>query len=268
MKLENKKFGNLTVIKEAQKTKNRSIRWLCKCECGKEKIVKQKNLIEGITTNCGCLEKDLDLTNKKIGRLTVISFAYSKNKRKYWKCICECGNICDVMGNYLKLGSTKSCGCLKKELNQKGNIKHNMYKTRIYKIYQSMKQRCYFEKHTHYKNYGGRGISICDEWLGKNGFVNFYNWAMCNGYNDSLSIDRINNDGNYEPSNCKFSTNEEQQNNTRITKKYNYNGETLTLTQISRKYHINKSTLRHRIKKYNDINIAIEKPIDLSKKRH
>lgn len=124
-----------------------------------------------------------------------------------------------------------------------------------------MIDRCYNKNTTSYIRYGSRGITVCDEWRGEKGFLNFYNWAMKNGYTDSLSIDRIDNSRNYEPSNCRWATLKEQQNNTRKNKYYEYNGEKLTLSQIAEKYNMSWSTLYHRLKKYNDIKVAIELPI-------
>lgn len=207
-----------------------------------------------------------DLTNKKFGRLTVLETCGKKRNNMLWLCKCDCGNETKVIGTYLINGNVKSCGCLFKEIQSKGNPKHNLYNTRIYKIWRGIKDRCYNEKHVAYKRYGGRGIKMCDDW--KNDVVKFNEWAINNGYNDNLTIDRIDNNGDYEPNNCRWATKEEQQNNTRKNKFYEYNGELLTLSQISRKYNISDSTLYHRLKKYNSIKIAIELPINLSKKRY
>jgi len=125
-----------------------------------------------------------------------------KNKNSEYRAglfVCNyCENIFKCRIDYIRDGHTKSCGC------QKGQVKHNLYKSRIYGIWQGMIGRCYNENNTNFKNYGSRGIIVCDKW--KNDFLNFYNWAINNNYNDKLTIDRINVYGNYEPNNCRFTT--------------------------------------------------------------
>lgn len=108
--------------------------------------------------------------------------------------------------------------------------KHGLYNTRIYTTYSAMKQRCFNENNSEYYRYGGRGITICSEWLGRNGFINFYNWSMENGYNNNLTIERVDNDGNYEPSNCIWADYYTQNNNTSRNKLYTYQGETHSLS--------------------------------------
>lgn len=160
------------------------------------------------------MSKSIDLTGQIFGRLTVIKkVGLSKNKFVLWLCKCTCGNQIIVTSNNLRTGNTQSCGCLATELRRKNLLKHGLRSTRIYSIWRGMKQRCCNKNSTHYKYYGERGIKICQEWL--NNFMNFYNWAINNGYADNLSIDRINVNGNYEPSNCRWITLKEQNDNRR-----------------------------------------------------
>lgn len=265
--LTGKRFGKLVVLSLAPKTKNRSTVWLCQCDCGKQVVVRNKNLLEGITTDCGCVSKNGYFVNQKIARLTLIKEIPACRGRS-WECVCDCGKKLIVKESLIRNGVIKSCGCLKEEYAKKGNVVHGYNKSRIQRIYSSMIARCYNKNHTHYKNYGGRGITICEEWLGKDGLKNFGNWALQNGYNDNLSIDRIDNYGNYCPENCKWSTPLEQQNNTRYNYKIEYNGETLTLSQMAKKYNITISTLWNRLRKWKDVKKAIETPIHIEKQRY
>lgn len=136
---------------------------------------------------------------------------------------------------------------------------HGLSKTRLYTIWHSMKCRCHYPATNQYKNYGGRGIEICDEW--EKGFLPFYNWAMSNGYKDDLTLDRINVNGNYEPSNCKWSTKKEQGRNTTANRFITYKGETKTLTEWCEIYNINIVTLSDRLKTGMTFEEAVSKPV-------
>ena len=182
--------------------------------------------------------KIIDLTGKTFGRLTVMALSEppkpTKYKALYWLCRCDCGNQTIVSGGNLSSGKIKSCGCLRKELTEK-NKKHGMCDTRLYHIYQAMKARCFNANHNKYKNYGGRGISICCEWLGENGFQTFAEWSMSNGYSDELSIDRIDVNKGYSPENCRW-TNSTIQNFNRRNRSINKTGHTGVMKRPNGKY--------------------------------
>ena len=161
--------------------------------------------------------KKLSLIGERFGKLTVIcEQGKTKSQNILWKCKCDCGKEVVVNGSYLRNGHSKSCGCLAKEKTIARSTVHGNYKSRLYRIWHGMKNRCYYSKNNNFKNYGARGITVCEEW--KNDFQAFYEWAMANGYSENLTIDRINPNGNYSPENCKWATMLEQQHNKRNTK--------------------------------------------------
>ena len=165
--------------------------------------------------------KFINETGNVYSRLTVLSYAgTNKDKKSLWLCQCECGNTKVVVGKHLRSGLTKSCGCLNYENLHIKKIakKHGKYNERIYRIWQDMKSRCYDPKVPCFKYYGGRGITVCDEW--KNSFEEFDKWSMKNGYADNLTIDRKNTYEGYSPDNCRWITIQEQQKNRRSCLKY------------------------------------------------
>ena len=146
--------------------------------------------------------KFIDLTNKRFGRLLVLSRAETINKRTMWLCICDCGEEKKIRSDSLISKNTMSCGCLNDELVTKNFTKHGLRCHPLYDVHKNIKQRCLNKNNSVYSDYGGRGITICDEW--KDDFKPFYDWAINNGYKRGLEIDRTDNNGNYEPLNCRF----------------------------------------------------------------
>ncbi len=185
------------------------------------------------------------MIGKKFNMLTVLEECNERDKRNkiMYKCQCDCGNIVIVNGNNLRSGNSKSCGCLNHKPN-KHNFKHGKIRTRLYRIHHGMKDRCYNINGRDYNTYGHRNIVVCDEWL--NDFMNFYNWAINNGYKDNLTIDRIDVNGNYEPSNCRWVDMKTQQNNKRNNIILTYNGKTQTLTQWVNELDLEYSTVKGR----------------------
>lgn len=189
---------------------------------------------------------------EKYGRLTILEFAYKKHNHYYYICKCNCGNEKIIAYASMRCGDTKSCGCYSKELSRlrhpKVHKKKNNYNKRLNNIWRGIKQRCYNTRDIHYKNYGNRGIRVCNEWLDKkNGFLNFYQWAIQNGYSDRLSIDRIDVNGNYEPSNCRWATNKEQNNNRTNNVKVIHNGNTYLINDLVEISGIKRRTIEARI---------------------
>lgn len=171
-----------------------------------------------------------DLTNKIFGKLQVISLSgINRHRQAVWLCKCECGNFKMIRAVDLKNGKVKSCGCLRKAIKQKCD-KDLRYK-KLYVVWQSMKQRCLNQNNKDYHNYGGRGITICQEW--QDNFINFYNWAIDNGYkeNSGLSIDRINVNKGYCPENCRWSDKQLQARNRRNNRMITYKGETHCISE-------------------------------------
>lgn len=196
-----------------------------------------------------------DLSGMRFGRLVAVEDV-GRNKYKYrlWRCKCDCGNEIIVTTNLLQRGKTKSCGCYKIDKA----TTHGQSKTRLYGIWCKMLSRCTNKKLWNYKNYGGRGITICTEWQS---FEPFYKWAMANGYRDDLTLDRKDNDGDYCPENCRWVTQKEQQNNKRSNRLLTYNGETRTLTKWSEITGLSATCICLRLNRYKwSVGDALTKP--------
>jgi hypothetical protein len=189
---------------------------------------------------------------QKFGRMTILEIVgKTKFNNIIVLCMCECGKSVEVIASKLVRGATKSCGCYKDELVGSRSTTHGMSGTRLYTIWASMKQRCSnpSSSPSHWHRYGGRGIAICDEWI--NSFENFRDWALANGYNDELMIDRIDNDGNYTPENCRWVTETVQQNNKMTNRFVEAFGERKTLAEWSRdqRCQVNYDILSDRVNK-------------------
>jgi len=249
------RYGMLTVVERVKapvNLKRKSVYYSCKCDCGNMFVTEKSRIVGGVVKSCGCYKSKKthetlfkDLTGKRFGRLTVLELEEIINGKPKWKCRCDCGNEVIIDGSRMKSGTTKSCGCLAKEIKSERSVTHGKSKTNLYRIYNHMKGRCYNPTDSAYENYGGRGIRMCQEWL--DDFMNFYNWSMNNGYKKGLTIDRIDNDGDYEPSNCRWADNITQCNNRRSNRKLTVNSETHTIAEWSRITGVGSSTIINRL---------------------
>ena len=278
--LTGQRFGKLKVVERTEDHISPSgykyVMWRCQCDCGNFINVRTTDLKNNHTQSCGCLHKEMlskakliDLTGQVYERLTVIKrvddyISPSGSHQVQWLCKCKCGKEVIVTGNNLKNGNSKSCGCYNRELLPKINSTHNASNTRLYHIWICMKDRCYNPKNKKYKDYGGRGIIICDEWI--NDFEAFANWAYDNGYIENVSrgectIDRIDVNGNYCQQNCRWVNQKVQSNNKRNNHYITYNGETHTVTEWNNILGYKKGVLSRRIFSGWSIEDAFTKPV-------
>lgn len=282
--LTGKRFGRLIAIRNtgerAARKNGRKVGyiWECKCDCGNLVNIEIGRLTCGVTKSCGCLHSDItskqmrkeDMSGKKFGKLTVIKWLPIEERKSEYKyypylCLCDCGNYTQAKRDDLIKGNKLSCGCLHEKYShseKRTALKHGESNTKLYKIWAMIKGRCFNKNNKNYKDYGGRGITICQEWLGEHGFENFRDWAMANGYDENAkhgecTIDRVDNDKGYSPDNCRWADMKVQSRNRRNNKKYIYNGEALTLREISEKTNVPVSALAYAISKNKDIELYI-----------
>lgn len=264
--LTGQRFGRLTALNYVGNGK-----WECKCDCGNIIQVFKGTLLRdnGTIKSCGCVYADE--LKKEIGirkdHLEIIGVKqYGRKGRVVVRC--DCGTIKEMTLSQFKNTSVHSCGCigvLKGSDNP--NFQHGMSRTRIYGVYRDMYNRCYNENDISYSNYGGRGITICPEWLGDNGIKNFSEWAYSNGYDENAergecTIDRIDVNGNYEPSNCRWTNTETQSNNKSSNRYFEIDGVTKTLSEWCREYgNLCVQSVWHRIENGMDIKSALTKPM-------
>jgi hypothetical protein len=256
------KFGKLTIRKITFKNHCKMAECFCN-ECGNCKIFFVSALIKRKEPTCGCARREnineesiQKYIGKKYNHLTIIDYVPRKDKKEKFKirCLCDCGRETITEARDVIIGHTKSCGCL--HSSEFYDEEHKRKDDRLYKIFYGMKQRSYNPNNNFYYCYGGRGIKICDEWL-KN-YHYFKQWAYSNGYADNLTIDRIDVDGNYEPSNCRWTTIKEQSNNKTNNRYITLNGETKTLAQWCELYNLNSNAISNRLHNKNWENKSIE----------
>lgn len=246
--LTGEKFERLTVVEFVGFNKYRDAIWKCVCDCGREKNVPESSLLKGHSKSCGCLHSEVlaernrrnrrCLTGQRFGRLVVLGNAEpDKYGASRYLCKCDCGNEKIVGISQLKRGTTSSCGCMK--------IKYGVSKkgenARLMRIWDGMRDRCLKKHDPNYHNYGGRGITICDEWT--DDFWEFCKWARGHGYADDLQIDRIDNDGPYSPSNCRWVTPKNNSRNRRNNVNLTVHGKTQCISAWHEETGVNRSAM-------------------------
>jgi hypothetical protein len=207
-----------------------------------------------------------DLTGQRFGRLTVLKrtddyISPSGNRLVQWLCRCDCGSEKITTSASLKRGTAQSCGCLHKEKWYSIITKHGKADSRLYRVWKGIITRCCNNTNHAYEHYGARGITVCSEW--KNDFQVFYDWAMANGYSDNLTIDRIDNNGDYTPKNCRWVTFTTQANNKRNNHYLTCNGKTMTMAEWAREIGIPYYVLQGRI---NQLNWSVEEALNRNKR--
>ena len=256
-------INGIKIIKEAGRDNKNKVKWLCICpECGEEFVTLSSSLVNSSVKRCPkCSKEDrvkrmreitinrreeleTSIIGNQYGNLIVTEKSLKKNKagKSLWICLCTaCGNTTELSLSQLKY--RKTCGCIRP------NTKHGLKNHRLYHIWGGMKARCNNPNSNCYKDYGERGISVCDEW--NNNFVSFYEWAVSHGYKDDLTIERVNVNKGYEPSNCTWIPKSEQPNNTRKTKRITCNGETLNIAQWAKKLKVSRYAVEKSLKSNN-----------------
>jgi|ERR1700748_130697 len=192
------------------------------------------------------MKKVINLIGQRFGRLIVIEFIGRRKGHSIFKCQCDCDGFTETTSNNLRRGHTLSCGCLSNEVLIERSITHGLSHHPLYNIWVGMRNRCYYHKHNRSKIYAGKGIIVCEEW--KNDFKAFYDWAIANGWQQGLTIDRMENSGNYTPKNCRFRTPQQQSRNRTTNVNLTYKGQTMILIEWAEKYNICYGTLRKRVK--------------------
>jgi len=260
------RFGLLVVLRRAGNTIDGKAMWTCRCDCGNEKDIVGKNLRNGNTKSCGCqkYKEPENLIGKRFGRLLVLERVDEHARNILWKCQCDCGATKIVRGGNLKNGNVRSCGCLASESSTRFVKIHGKSQTRLFRVWSGIKNRCLCKTDKHYKDYGGRGIKVCDEW--KDDFQAFYDWAMGNGYDETApkgvcTIDRIDNNKGYSPENCRFVGLKVQANNKRTNHLVDCGNAKITVAEATDIANLDYNTMLRRVERGWNIEDAINTPV-------
>lgn len=252
--LTGQRFGMLKVLEKAESSPKGGRRWLCQCDCGGKKVVLSSNLRRGTTKSCGCLTSS-DLTNSKVGRLTVIEKLNEQDASRcwLWRCQCECGNEIKVRSSTLRKNEIESCGCKRIEDISSHGLSH----TRIYQIWLDMHRRCYNPDRGDYKYYGGKGVRVEPSWHDVHVFLE----DMGHPPSDEHTLDRKDTNGNYCKDNCRWVTWDVQANNKTDNVFLEYDDKKQTIAQWARELDVNPHSLRNRIFLYGwSVEDALTKP--------
>ena len=253
--LVGQRFGRLSVLREEPQGPRYERRYQCRCDCGQTRSVLQQHLRRGNTQSCGCLGRERNIaartirlvSGQRFGRLTVISEAGRHRKEIAWECRCDCGTSGIVIASYaLRNGDKLSCGCLRLEAVLAACTTHGQTGSTEYKIWVGMKNRCFNPRVKGYANYGGRGITVCDRW---NESFELFLLDVGPRPSPKHSIDRRDNNGNYEPGNAQWALPIEQANNSRHVHFVTVDGVTMSLTGWSRQTGVPAPCIRKRLKR-------------------
>lgn len=243
--LVGRKFGKLTVISLDGKGKD-GYTWNCLCDCGQTKSISGHALKRGSTKSCGCSSHTRKhKEGDKFGNLTILKMPNGNLNKEKVLFKCDCGKEIFCYLNNVVRGTTTSCGCLRSYYAKQSRNCHGESYGRLYQEWSRMKTRCYNKNTHYYKNYGGRGIKVCDEWQT---FLPFREWAYQNGYNDKLTLERKDVNGDYCPENCTWITMKEQASNKRTNTFIEFNGKRQTISQWSRELGISKELISWRLR--------------------
>lgn len=193
------------------------------------------------------MAKAINIAGQRFGRLTVIERVESPKAQAQWRCVCDCGKETIVASQSLRCGHTRSCGCYGREVSASHTpsfYTHGESRTRLYGIWKGMRSRCRSKNCKFFEYYGGRGIKVCQDW--NESYVLFRDWALANGYQENLTIDRIDVNGNYCPENCRWVSMKVQMNNTRANRRITLNGESKTMAEWAESTGLSYETIRNR----------------------